>query len=94
MNILNNPKIVKYTPVVSRVGFEIANIGFIIRMFHTHSSRDQNLISWVLLFFSLLLWANFYRVCTPDQWPARITSIIAAITNFAVLLTVIYFRLR
>lgn len=94
MKLWNNPARVKFTPVVARIGFEIANIEFIVRMIETRSSRDQSLLSWVLLCGALLLWVNFYRVCTPEQIPARVMSIVAASTNMLVLATVIYFRVR
>lgn len=94
LKIWNNPDRVKFTPIIARCGFEVANIGFILRMFQTHSSRDQSLLGWSLLLISLLLWVNFYRVCTPEQKIARYMSIVAALTNLAVFLTVIYFRVR
>lgn len=94
MNWISDPRKIKYTPVGARIGFEFANVGFIWRMIETRSSQDQNPWSWLLLFLCLCAWCNFYRVCTPEQKPARVMSIVAALTNLAVLCTVIYFRVR
>jgi uncharacterized protein with PQ loop repeat len=90
--ILNDPAVVKYTPIVTTVLLEGANCSQMLRMIREHTAEGQSLSAWIMVSAALFLWFNFYRICTPDQkWAIRMQLAGIGI-NMCVIATVIYFR--
>jgi hypothetical protein len=85
-------KLVSYTPLVTTLLLEGANVGQLQRMWTERTAEGQSILSWILVFIALLLWHNFYLVCTPDQRKAIIAARIGMVMNATVVLTVAYFR--
>ncbi len=92
MKVWNNPRIVSYSPIATTCLLESANVGQMIRMWRFHTAAGQSLTSWVCVQLALWLWANWYRLITPDQWIARLTIKIGIALNFGVILSVIWWR--
>jgi len=88
----NDPAIVTYSPIVTTCLLETANVGQMIRMWTHHTAAGQSLVSWACVQVALWLWANFYRVVTPDQKWARFTIKIGIALNFGVMASVAWFR--
>lgn len=92
MNILNNPKIVDKTPVLTVFLLEGANVSQIHRMWSEQTANGQSLQGWIFVTIALILWANFYRVCCKDQKWAYYTTLFGIFINLLLVITVIYFR--
>jgi hypothetical protein len=88
----NNPAIVSFSPIVTTCLLETANVGQMMRMWTFHTAAGQSLTAWACVQVALWLWANFYRVITPEQWVARFTIKIGIALNFGVILSVVWFR--
>jgi len=90
--ILNNKKIVSYTPPVAIMCLEWANLSQLIRMWTEQTAEGQSLVGWLSVWAALLLWLNFYRVCLPENKLAYWGTVVGLATNTAVWLSVIWFR--
>jgi hypothetical protein len=88
----NDPFYVSYTPIATTCLLETANLGQIVRMWTFHTAAGQSLTSWCCVNLALWLWANWYRVITPQQKIARFTIKVGITLNTCVILTAIYFR--
>lgn len=88
----SNYSVVRNTPVVTTFFLEAANVGQILRMVKEQSALGQSLIGWALVWCALVLWWNFYRVCTPNERRAYWATLVGIAMNTCVILTVIYFR--
>lgn len=91
-SLANDPALVGKTPLLTVMLLEGANIGQVVRMWTTRTAEGQSLTAWILVNLALLLWYNFYRVCTPEQtWAIRATALGIAMNSF-VILSVVWFR--
>lgn len=90
--IWNDPKWVGRTPILTTLLLESANVGQIARMWTHRTAAGQSISSWVCVNLALWLWANFYRVITPEQLWARRTIKVGIALNSAVILSAIWFR--
>ena len=88
----NDPAIVAYSPIATTCLLEGANISQMVRMWTQRTAAGQSLLAWVCVGSALLLWANWYRIVTPEQRIARFTIKIGIALNFGVILSVAYFR--
>lgn len=88
----DNPVWVGRTPIVTSILLDGGAIGQVIRMWKERSALGQSLTSWTAVVLALVLWANFYRVLTPDQWWARFTIKISIALNLIVVGSVIWWR--
>jgi hypothetical protein len=88
----NDPFYVSYTPIATTCLLETANLGQIVRMWTYRTAAGQSLTSWCCVNLALWLWANWYRVITPEQKIARFTIKVGITLNTCVILTAIYFR--
>jgi len=85
-------RIIGYFPVLSTILIDLANIGHIIRMFQEKSSAGQNPYSYLMVILALVLWAEFYRVRTPEEKIARWTAWFGVMFNLAVLGAVYWYQ--
>lgn len=90
--IFNNRKLVEKTPILTNLLFEGANVHQLWRMWTEHSALGQSALGWIQVHIALWLWWNFYRVVTPDQKWARISTSISIAVNALVIISVLYFR--
>jgi hypothetical protein len=88
----SRPAWVAKTPILTTLLLEAANVSQLWRMWTERSAEGQSLAGWALVTAALLLWWNFYRVCTPDQIIARRACVVGIAFNLAVVATVTYFR--
>jgi uncharacterized membrane protein YbaN (DUF454 family) len=92
VKLWNDPIWVGRTPIVTSILIDGGAIGQIVRMWSEKTAEGQSLISWAAVLMALVLWANFYRVITPDQKWARITILISIFLNIGVVGSVILWR--
>jgi uncharacterized protein with PQ loop repeat len=92
MKFLRNPQLVSYTPLVTTLIFEAANVGQLIEMWSKKTALGQSLFSWSIVTFALLLWLNFYTVKTPDEKWAIWATIVGILMNLVIVATVAYFK--
>lgn len=92
MKFYNNPKLVTWTPLITSAILEWANLSQIWRMYCEGSSASQSLLGWVLVDIAMILWWNYYRVCTPDQRAALISIKLAILVNIIATAVVVYYR--
>jgi hypothetical protein len=92
MKWVSNPKVVRYTPIVTQVAFNVGTLMHIIRMWTEGSSTGQSFWGWWLANFALLLWCNWYRVFTPGQKIPIYTAVFSIIVNTIAALTVFILR--
>ncbi len=95
MKFWNNNKFVNFTPVLTPFLLEGANISQLWRMWTEGTAEGQSIQGWILVNIALFLWLNFYRVCMPKsvgRTTAMISTAVGIVFNFAVILTVLYFR--
>jgi hypothetical protein len=92
MKLFNNAKLVEKTPIVTTLLLEYANAGQVWRMWAERSAEGQSLAAWMAVSLALLLWLNFFRVCTPDRKWAFRCQLLGCAMNALVILTVIRFR--
>jgi hypothetical protein len=90
--MISDPKWVEKTPLLTTLLLEGANVGQLHRMWTERTAEGQSLFAWLMVCAALILWANFFRVCAPDQKWARWASIFGVAMNLSVCLTVTYFR--
>jgi hypothetical protein len=90
--IWNDPAIVCWSPIVTTCLLEGANVGQMVRIWTQHTAAGQSLMSWCAVQLALWLWANWYRIVTPEQWVARFTIKVGIALNFGVILSVLYWR--
>jgi hypothetical protein len=88
VKIWRDPRWVSYTPIATTCLLETANLGQIVRMWTYHTAAGQSLTSWCCVNVALWLWANLYRVITPDQKIARYTIKVGITLNTLVILRV------
>jgi uncharacterized protein with PQ loop repeat len=79
-----------YTPILTAILLESANVGQIYRMITEHSAKGQSLAAWIVVWCALALWINYYRVI--GQKSALYATIVGLVLNTVVISTVIYFR--
>lgn len=92
MTIFKNPRFVSYTPVLTTLLLEGANVGQLWQMWTERTAAGQSILSWVLVNVALWFWVNFYKVKTPgEKFAIRATQAGIAM-NTAVIVTTIYFR--
>jgi hypothetical protein len=82
----NNPAFVSKAPIVASLLLEYANVRT------EHTAAGQSLTSWLAVFVALLVWQNFYRVCTPTMLWARRMNFLGICMNLSVIATVVHFR--
>lgn len=88
----SNPRLVSKTPIATTFLLEGANVGQMVRMWTERTAEGQSLTGWLLVFVALVLWLNFFRVCTPEQkWAIRAQALGVGM-NALVCLSVVYFR--
>jgi uncharacterized protein with PQ loop repeat len=92
MRPYNDPAVVSKAPIVASLLLEYANVGQLIRMRTEHTAAGQSLTSWLAVFVALLVWQNFYRVCTPTMLWARRMNFLGICMNLSVIATVVHFR--
>lgn len=92
MKVISNPDIVRYSPIAATILLESSTIGHIFRMWTTHTSEGQSLLSWIYVILALFLWLNWYRVITPTERFAKWSAVVGLVTSMFGLLSVIYFR--
>ena len=92
MKFWNDPKIVAWSPVITTGLFETANAGQVVRMWAQHTSAGQSLSSWICVNIALFIWANYYRVITPEQRVVQTTIKIGITLNLFVIFSVVWFR--
>lgn len=88
----NDESIVEKTPVVTTALLESANAGQLWHMWTEWTADGQSLVAWIFVNMALLLWLNFYRVCTPDQKWAFWATAFGVAMNASVIFTVALFR--
>ena len=88
----DDPVWVGRTPIVASLLIDGGAVGQIVRMWRERSAEGQSLLSWCAVVVALLLWANFYRVITPDQRWARLAIGVSIVLNGAVALSVLWWR--
>lgn len=93
LHLLNDPKWVLRTPIISVLLLEAANVQQLWQMWVVDWSADgQSLTAWLSVQAALWLWLNFYRVITPEaRWAIWGTRLGIALNN-AVCLSVFYWR--
>ena len=89
---IKDPKIVSNTPLVTVCLLEGANVSQIWRMWTERTADGQSLAGWLMVTAALVLWANYYKVCTPDQKKAFYCTLVGICLNCIVVFSVIYFR--
>jgi len=90
---VNESKYVKYTPLVTVLFLESANVEQIYRMWSEQTAAGQSLLGWFSVWCALVLWANYYRVIAPKENRSAFWVTMFGIgMNSVVMLTVIYFR--
>lgn len=92
-NFWKNPNIVKHSPFVSMFLLEAANFFQLIEMWTHRTAAGQSIFGWVSVNIALLLYLNFYLVCTPNMKSAIVATSIGVVINLMVVLTTIYFKL-
>lgn len=92
MSLFNNKALVSKCPIITTILLEGASVGQIVRMFSEHSAKGQNVWSWLSIDLALLLWWNWYRVMTPEDKIAKLSTVVGMTITTAVVLTVVYFR--
>ena len=93
LGILNDPKWVLRTPIVSVILLEAANIQQLVQMWILdHSAKGQSITAWASVQAALWLWLNFYRVITPQAFWAIWGTRLGIALNMAVILSVYYWR--
>lgn len=90
--VWNNPAWVSRTPIATSLLLDGGAIGQIVRMWRERSALGQSLTSWLAVILALLLWANFYRVITPDQFWARATILLSIALNVGIVASIIWWR--
>lgn len=90
--MISDPKWVARTPILTTVLLEGANVGQLHRMWSEQTAAGQSLVAWGMVFVALVLWANFFRVCTPTQKWAYRCQCFGIFMNLLVCGTVLYFR--
>jgi len=88
----SNPKYVSWTPIITTILLEAANLQQIWWMWTQRTAAGQSLSGWMCVNVALILWFNFYRVVTPKEWIARVGTGIGILLNSLVILSIIYFR--
>lgn len=92
MAFWNDPAVVRRSPLVTVVLLEWANVQQVARMVAERSAEGQSLVGWAAVSAALVLWANFYRVCCPQERTAFWTTVLGIVMNAGVIGTVVYFR--
>lgn len=92
LDFWNDETIVEKTPVLTTILLESANVGQLYRMWSEWTADGQSLVAWICVNAALMLWLNFYRVCTPEQRWAIWATAFGVAMNSTVILTVILFR--
>lgn len=90
--VWNNPAWVSRTPIVTSLLLDGGAIGQIVRMWREQSARGQSLTSWLAVILALTLWANFYRVITPNQFWARATILLSIALNVGIVTSIVWWR--
>lgn len=90
--IWSNRGWVTKTPLATTLLLEGANVGQLWRMWTERTAEGQSLVGWILVWFALVLWWNFYRVVTPDQKIAKWCTALGILMNTAVIATVLFWR--
>jgi hypothetical protein len=80
----------RWTPWITVLLLEGANVGQLWRMWTAHSSLGQNPYSWMLVGAALLLWINFYRVNRLRA--ALVATLVGVLLNTLVWVSVFYWR--
>lgn len=88
----NNPKIVSKTPIATLLLIESSSVTQLHRMWSESTAAGLSLQSWLLIVAARLLWWNFYRVITPEQWLARVGSTLGILLDLSVIVSVLWFR--
>lgn len=88
----SNPRYVSWTPIITTVLLEAANVQQICRMWGEKTAAGQSLTGWMCVNMALVLWYNFYRVVTPNEWIAKIGTGLGIFLNSMVILSIVYFR--
>jgi len=90
--VISDKAIVKYTPILTSLLIESGVVSQLIRMWVNGAAADQSLIGWILVWFALLLWFNWYRIFTPDQKWAKWSTVAGLAINTVAIFTVIWYR--
>jgi hypothetical protein len=61
-------------------------------MWSEQTAAGQNLAGWFSLWLALVMFLNFYRVCTPTEKLAFWGTMVEVVIETAAMATVIYFR--
>lgn len=88
----NNKSIVAKSPILAGVLIETGGVSQIARMWMERSAEGQSLLGWCSVFLALVLWLNFYRVCTPEQKSAFWVTAVGVAVNLCVIGSVVWFR--
>lgn len=88
----SNKAVVAWSPILAGVLIETGGLSQIFRMWSEQSAEGQSLLGWIAVLLALLLWLNFYRVCTPEQKSAFWVTAVGVLVNLGVIGTVLWFR--
>lgn len=92
MKLLSNPKLVAHTPIISTLLVGVGDISHLHRIWSEGSAAGQSLAAWVCVSVALTVRYNFYRVCAPAYWLARLCLAINFVLTVALVASVVWFR--
>lgn len=95
MRFINSPslnKAVSYSPLIGTCLFVVADTSQIIQIYSKQSSLGHSIWGWTIVIISLLLYATFFKVKTPNEKLAFWCTILNLFVVILLYATVIYFR--